>query len=98
MTAKAIDMSSTAAYTGQRIKYGLNTLQSLSAITSRAYGSKLKISEENSLSTYDVSEGLAYSSADANYAFDSALGICISRVQLQPVTCILSALTLYLMA
>jgi hypothetical protein len=75
MTAKAIDMSSTAAYTGQRIKYGLNTLQSLSAITSRAYGSKLKISEENSLSTYDVSEGLAYSSADANYAFDSALGI-----------------------
>ncbi|WP_226937930.1 phage tail fiber domain-containing protein [Klebsiella grimontii] len=75
MTAKEIGMSSTAAYTGQRIKYGLNTLQSLAAIIPRDYGSKLKISEVNTLSTYDVSEGLAYSSTDANYAFDSTLGI-----------------------
>ncbi|MFV9313611.1 hypothetical protein [Klebsiella oxytoca] len=75
MTAKGIELSSGAAYTGQQIKYGMNTLQSLSAITSRAYGSKLKISEGNALSTYDVAEGLAYSSSDANYGFDSTKGI-----------------------
>ncbi|MFP8421416.1 hypothetical protein ACLH2P_18295 [Klebsiella michiganensis] len=75
MTAKAIDLSSSSAYTGQRIKYGINNLQSLNAITARAYGSKLKISEGNTLSTYDAAEGLAYSSSDANYGFDSTNGI-----------------------
>ncbi|EMB9092587.1 hypothetical protein PTQ50_26830 [Klebsiella michiganensis] len=75
MVEKAISFESLDAYTGQSIKYGINIIQSLSAIISRAYRSKIIIAEMNSLTAYDAAEGLAYSSSDSNYTYDVNQGI-----------------------
>ncbi|HAT1578421.1 TPA: hypothetical protein I8Y25_004890 [Raoultella ornithinolytica] len=75
MVEKIINFDSLAAYVGQSIKYGVNTIQSLSAITSREYRSKINIAEMNSLTAYDAAEGLAYSSSDSNYIYDASKGI-----------------------
>ena len=75
MIEKIIKFESLEAYTGQSIKFGMNTIQSLNAIIPREYRSKVTIAEINSLTAYDAAEGLAYSSSDSNYSYDINKGI-----------------------